>query len=533
MISCWGGLIGLWVLLQVPAPTAGADLAQKLESQRRTILMREAADLSGLAGELAAQGKTEAAKRVLSELPRRESKDGPTRFMPLPEVVEPRNKAQAPTKPAGVEEIRARTAAALFELAGEAARSESGQYALASVCLRGVLSAIPTTRKRGGCSGYVPHGGGWATPFAVGRLKAKDVNHPTFGWVPQSWVEHLDGGELPAPPSRGQKKTRWVPVAEADRLHADWRAHWHFETEHFEIDTNVPLAEAITFGRRLEAFHDLFMTLFADILGENVPIVRLFKNAALQPEAPQRPRLHQVWYFASKAEFVEHLRPRLGDEVALNLGFYDPPKSGRGRVPAYFFRDPDGQIPETATLYHEVSHQLLFETAGPNSYTKNFGNFWVFEGLGTYFETVSPQPDGSLEVGGMVGPRIAEAYQTLVVRHGAVPLAKFIALDESAFRDKIQIYQNYQQAMALTIFLMQWDQGAYRDGFLDYVRDAYHGRIKRGVSRGIQDRLHQPYATLEKQFLTFLKEAKEAQLGPDAPGARPAGGDGIRTVPSR
>ena len=25
MISCWGGLIGLWVLLQVPAPTAGAD----------------------------------------------------------------------------------------------------------------------------------------------------------------------------------------------------------------------------------------------------------------------------------------------------------------------------------------------------------------------------------------------------------------------------------------------------------------------------------------------------------------------------
>ena len=44
-----------------------------------------------------------------------------------------------------------------------------------------------------------------------------------------------------------------------------------FATEHFEIQTNVTLAEAITFGRRLEAFHDLFMTLFADILGENFP----------------------------------------------------------------------------------------------------------------------------------------------------------------------------------------------------------------------------------------------------------------------
>ena len=70
----------------------------------------------------------------------------------------------------------------------------------------------------------------------------------------------------------------------------------------------------------------------------------------------------------------------------------------------------------TATLYHEVSHQLLFETAGPNAYTKNVGNYWVFEGLGTYFETVSPQPDGSLEVGGLVGRRIEEAIKSLVDR---------------------------------------------------------------------------------------------------------------------
>ena len=135
--------------------------------------------------------------------------------------------------------------------------------------------------------------------------------------------------------------------------------------------------------------------------------------------------------------------------MALNLGFYDPPKSGRGRVPAYFYRDPDGQIPETATLYHEVSHQLLFETAGPNSYTKNTGNFWVFEGLGTYFETVTPQSDGSLEVGGLVGPRIAEALNSIVVRRRAIPMVEFVAFDEGTFRDKVQIYHNYQQAMAL------------------------------------------------------------------------------------
>ena len=156
--------------------------------------------------------------------------------------------------------------------------------------------------------------------------------------------------------------------------------------------------------------------MFADILGENIPLIRRFKDPKLEGDGQSASKLHQVYYFASKAEFVEHLSPKLGPEVALNLGFYDPPKSGQGRVPAYFYRDPDGQIPETATLYHEVSHQLLFETAGPNSYTKNAGNFWVFEGLGTYFETVTPQPDGSLEVGGLVGPRIDEAFNSLVVR---------------------------------------------------------------------------------------------------------------------
>ena len=57
----------------------------------------------------------------------------------------------------------------------------------------------------------MPYEGGWATPFAVGELKKKNVNHPIFGWVPADWVPHLDGGELPAPLAKGQKKPRGSP----------------------------------------------------------------------------------------------------------------------------------------------------------------------------------------------------------------------------------------------------------------------------------------------------------------------------------
>jgi hypothetical protein len=198
-------------------------------------------------------------------------------------------------------------------------------------------------------------------------------------------------------------------------------------------------------------------------------------------------------------------------------------------VPAFFFRDPGGQIPVTATLYHEVSHQLLFETAGPNAYTKNAGNYWVFEGLGSYFETVSPQPDGSLEVGDLVGVRIEEALKSLVDRALYTPLAEFIELEETAFMRKPDVYTNYQQAMALTVFLMQWHQGTYRDAFLDYVRDAYRGRIKRGHGRTLQDRLGQPYSTLDTQFLAFLKAGRARMRGGEPAQTAPNQGPAIRT----
>ncbi|MFI5386236.1 MAG: DUF1570 domain-containing protein [Fimbriimonadales bacterium] len=531
-MQCLGWVVGLWLLAQVPQPLPGTDAAQALEDAQRAIIEREAAELSSLAGQLAGQGETGAAQQVRASIPLPAQPNGPTRFVPLPEVVERRSRVQSGS-PARLEEIRNRAAAELSDLAQRAAKSALPQYAIAGRCLRAALERQPDHKEARRLLGYVPHQGGWARPFAVQQLQKGNVDHPIFGWQPADWIPHLDHGELPAP-FRPGRKTRWLPAAEADRLRADWNPPWKFATEHFEIQTNVPLAEAISFGRRLEAFHDLFMTLLADILGENLPLIQRFKNPALFGDGQPGSKPHQVYYFGSRDEFVQHLRQEQGPKIGESLGFYDPPKSGFRRVPAYFFRDPGGQIPVTATLYHEVSHQLLFETAGRNAYTKNVGNYWVFEGLGTYFETVSPQPDGSLRVGGLTGPRIEEALKSLVDKGQSTPLAEFIALDENAFMMEPQVYTNYQQAMAFTVFLMQWHQGTYRDAFLEYVRDAYHGRIKRAHGRSLQDRLGQTYATLDGQFLAFLKDGQtRMRKGGEPARAKPGPSPAIRTVPSR
>src|SRR5262249_40980377 len=143
--------------------------------------------------------------------------------------------------------IRNEAAAELFKLAQRAATSDSPQYALASMCLRAVLERQPDHKEARRLLGYVPYEGGWATPFAVQKLRDGNVDHPIFGWQPVAWIPHLNRGELPAPLSRGQTKTRWLPAAEADQLRVDWNRRWRFTTEHFEIQTNVTLAEAILF----------------------------------------------------------------------------------------------------------------------------------------------------------------------------------------------------------------------------------------------------------------------------------------------
>src|SRR4029079_4053441 len=140
------------------------------------------------------------------------------------------------------------------------------------------------------------------------------------------------------------QKPRWVPAREADEARSNWKNPWIIPTEHFEIRSDVPLAEAIVFARRLEAFYDLFFTLMADVVGENLPLARRFRTPSLTGESSYK--AHQVDYFASKDEYVENLRPSVGVDIDQSLGYYNPPRPGKGnRAPAHFFRDPGGQLP--------------------------------------------------------------------------------------------------------------------------------------------------------------------------------------------
>ena len=500
--------------LDVPAPAVARGGKDDPRVRERATLDREASRLADLAKSLETAGDKGGAAEVRRALPPAPPKDGATRFVPLAAVV------PGPARPGGLanvaasgasttkpkwraefDSIRAESGKALFDLANQAVENEPRHYALAQDCLRRVIERVPDHPEARRLLGYVPHEGGWATPFAVSQLRSGKVLHPTYGWVPAGWVPHLEKGELPAPDTR-----RWLAADEADALRRNWAAPWKIDTEHFEIRTNVPLSEAIAFGRHLEAFHDLFFAMLADVLGDRTPLAQRFKQKAKTGETDGPS--HKVYYFASRDEFIEHLRPLQGDAAEQILGVYVPPRKGvRPAVaPAYFFRDPGGQLDVTATLYHEVSHQLLFESggAGMNDFKKNVGNYWVFEGLGTYFETLQPQPDGSIEIGGLVGERLLAAKQNLVEKGRIVPLADYARLDQDGFNERGDVYLNYQEAIAFATFFLQGGGGKYREGFLDYVRDAYFGRLRRTGGRSLEDRLDSTYDRLQKEMLDYL-----------------------------
>jgi hypothetical protein len=513
--ACWLGMV---LVAVVPPPPSSRGAADLLRQQHEAIGRDEAGKLQTLADRLRGEGRAAASREVLKLIPPAAPADGPTRLVPLPEIVRPPSVPPAPNPPnasgpaderwrAELSAIREASARAYFDLAGRAASGTDRNFALADACLRAVLERQPNHAEARRLMGYVPFEEGWATPYAVAQTRAGKVDHPTFGWVDKEWVPRLERGELPAPVVRGQRQVRWLPAAEADALHSPWESRWRISTEHFQIQTNVPLSEAIAFGRQLERFHELFFALLGDLLvttDVRLPLAQRFQDKKMTGERKADP--HQVYYFKDKQEYVDYLTPLTGPKIAGSLGIYIPPKPGRiKRAPAYFFRDQGGQLEASATLFHEVSHQLLFETAGPNNYERNAGNYWVFEGLGTYFETVEAGPDGSLSVGALVGPRIREAQVQLLERNAFIPIERFVRLGKGTFNEDSAVILHYQESMALAVFLMQAQGGRYREPFLDYVKDAYRGRLKRDTGRSLEDRLDVPYATLDTQFLQFLK----------------------------
>ena len=267
-MSLTASLLVLLVACQILPPDTSNQFALSLRTEQRVILNGEVRQLRELAGRLSASKHSVATEAVLKALPPLALPDGSSPFDPLPDVVSRPIQGLASVS---VEDatgtrfrselaaIRDDTAKQLFELAERAGTSQPPHYAIADACLRQVLERQPDHPESRRLLGFVPYEEGWARPFAISQLRKGKVFHQKYGWTQAAALPNLERGELPAPVTRGSTRVRWLPATDADALRRDWRNGWEINTEHFFIKTNVPFSEAITFGRQVEAFHDLFL----------------------------------------------------------------------------------------------------------------------------------------------------------------------------------------------------------------------------------------------------------------------------------
>lgn len=496
--------IGLAALLIGCMPAAVSTQAADFQADLRAILEREARALQSIGDGLARKGESARADAIrgLAD-PALADDSAIIRIRPLPEVVPSTGGGLASRPPSALDPeasaVRDRTAEELLGLAGQAARAN--RVGVADTCLRGVIDRQPDHAEARRLLGYVRHQGGWAQPFAVEMLRKKKLDHPVYGWIDADWAPHLERGELPGRVVAG-KPEQWLPADQANALRSDIRRGWEINTAHFSIRTDVPLDRAIAFGRKLEHFREAFHASVGDVFGADAPLVRRSQNKPVPAVKP-----HEVWYFATKAEYVEHLKPTHGDGVELELGRYDPSRKRGGPGRSYFYRDDSGPIPIDATVYHEASHQVLFESGVKTGYEANLGQYWVFEGLGTYFETLQTTQDGTIELGRFVGPRLAVARQRIHDQGEIVPLAKLFAMNRSRFDGSGggDVYLNYAQAMALAVYLMHGEAGQYRPAFLDYVGDAYRGAYRKGSrAEPLPERLGKTAERLQEEFRRYL-----------------------------
>ncbi len=394
-----------------------------------------------------------------------------------------------------VRKLRTTYANDLYLLARKAVSEKRPSFALRLV--REVLFHDPDhaiTRKM---MGYRRAGDEWTPQFAAQMKREGMVWHDEFGWLPAKQVERYIAGER-------YYNGKWITAEREESIRSDFQNAWVVKTEHFHIRTNQSLPQGVHLASAVEAFHRYFMREFAAFFQTPQQMDKLFTDGTgRKPFDP-----YNIDHFRLQSEFVERLTNRCPVAALIN-GIYMPQDRK-----AYFFHNPQTPGDESlGVLYHEVTHQLLCESTLQAVPVGHDRDFWVVEGFACYFESFRVSKDGTITVGDTQHPRIQAARDQVVVTQDQEPLERFIDYSMLQFQQAALpvLQKRYAQATGLVHFLLNYKDGLYRDGFIEYLSQVYSpdGRVRSGnKTRTLEQILGVPYATLDTQYAAYMRGIK-------------------------
>lgn len=342
--------------------------------------------------------------------------------------------------------------------------------------------------------GYVPDGGKWTTSFRKQMALEKNVDHPRFGWIPQKHVARYENGER-------LLDGEWVSAEKEAAVRRDFNYAWVIGSEHFVVKTNHSLEKGVEISRALEKFHDFFLREFTGFFNSPQQIQRLLDSG---PRAKWSPAArYQVYYYRNKEEFVAALKSRQPMIERAN-GLYMP-----GDRIAYFFHDdspeetPEAQSDKLEVMYHEVTHQLLGESRPGKTEVGEQANFWVIEGFPCYLESYRPEYKEP-QVGNPRHIRIYWARKRALEDNIYWPMRQFVSVGRAEFPLEPD---TYNQAAGMVHFFLNYEDGIYRDAFIQYLANVYDPAFRaRQQAVSLEKILGVKYEDLDRQYLDYLRQ---------------------------
>ena len=394
---------------------------------------------------------------------------------------------------------RRRHAQDLFLLSRRVLKAGHTSYAYNLV--RQTAACDPDSRTARRLLGFVRHGNRWVTPFASRQLRRRFVWHETFGWLPAAHVERYEMGQR-------YFKRRWVSADRESELRRDFRNAWEVRTDHYLVKTNHSLEEGVALARNLETFYGFLHSSFAGFFSTPDQIEKLFAGTSGvnggRSQKPARP--HVVHFYRDRDEYRRTLRPRIS-QIDITNGLY----MQDDRI-VYFFHDkpPDRDFPR-ATLFHEATHQLLYESQSKSRPIARDANFWIVEGIACYMESFLPGETG-FRIGEPRYVRFHWARHRVLEEKYYIPLKTFASMGLRKFQTDPNIARNYSQASGLCHFLLHHDGGRYRDAVIQHLLQIY--TPNRRISIASLETLTGVTTTeLDRQYQRYLAD-QQAGLSP-------------------
>jgi hypothetical protein len=387
-----------------------------------------------------------------------------------------------------VADERVEYADAIFGLAQRAA--EVGELSLAMQLATEAVRVNPDHAEARRVLGYEERDGRWLTPYGARMADAGKVWHARFGWVRPADVPRYVAGERLV-------SGRWLSAETESLRRTDIKNGWQVRTDHFLVTTNHGLEAGAELAARLERLHQVWRQLFAGFYLTEREVQQLFAGER-KPRAQARP--FRVFYHRDRDEYAEALRRRQ-PRIAETLGIY----FDANREAHFFANDVVAGGPPVATLYHEAVHQLFQESKPAARNVGGAANFWVIEGVATYFETLTEHSDAEgghyYTIGDWTLGRLPAARERLAEGF-YVPLAELTRLGKEDVQGHPEIAKLYSQSAGLAAFLMDGEGGRHREALVRYLAAVYAGRDN---SQTLAEASGESYRELDAAYRRYVE----------------------------